>query len=215
MSLKQILTLSGVVVGLMASSAFAQNVPVTPTGALMQHELVASGSVETAFGDAVDDSNAGLGAALTYLHQQRLGAEVIVGALPDVGLEGGTPTPNVADVQSYMVNGVAALPLGAQGRWQPFVSGGVGAMAVQSEVADELDGVPQPVDDTQLGGNIGVGLMAFADRWGFRTDLRYFTGLTDQALDTPEFTEDVRDNVNEFLNDLSFWRASAGVAYRW
>jgi hypothetical protein len=93
--------------------------------------------------------------------------------------------------------------LGAEGTWQPFVSGGIGAISLNAGLdAEDVLGIDS-LDETELGGNIGGGLMAFARNWGFRGDIRYFTQVGDAATDTL------------FLNDVDFWRGNVGLAYRW
>ena len=44
--------------------------------------------------------------------------------------------------------------------------------------------------------------MGFADRWGFRADVRRYEQFGDV-------------DAGALLEDLGFWRANAGVAYRW
>jgi hypothetical protein len=65
------------------------------------------------------------------------------------------------------------------------------------------------MDDTQLGGNVGFGVMAFGDRWGARTDVRCFSG---SGVD-----ENGNDAIysNDFLSEIDYWRANVGVAYGW
>jgi hypothetical protein len=53
--------------------------------------------------------------------------------------------------------------------------------------------------------------MLFDERWGIRTDFRYFTGLTDEGETDPA---DILDPA-DLLGDTSFWRYNLGVAYRW
>jgi hypothetical protein len=63
------------------------------------------------------------------------------------------------------------------------------------------------VTNHELGFSLGGGAMGFvSDHVGFRGDLRYFRQFTDPEPD------------NEFdigLGDLDFWRATAGITFRW
>jgi hypothetical protein len=43
-----------------------------------------------------------------------------------------------SQVNNYMFNLVGAVPLGDNGAWQPYVSGGVGAMTFRSGLAEGL-----------------------------------------------------------------------------
>jgi hypothetical protein len=85
-------------------------------------------------------------------------------------------------------------------------------MTIRSEFTDGSAGLLE-IDAGQSGGNVGFGLMAFADRWSFRSDVRYFAGFGDkvQVGDEPSDALDPAD----FLSDVSFWRANVGIAYRW
>lgn len=174
----------------------------------VEHEWVVSGEVSSAFAASAEDPAAGFGGTLTYLREGAIGAEFLAGYTPDLDLDL-APTDD-STVNNFMVNGVAALPLGEDGRFQPFVSAGLGAMTIASELPgtdtdDFLD-----VDDTQLGGNVGIGLMAFNDNWGVRSDLRYFTGFGGDEDDPIDVIDE-----SDFLSDVDFWRANVGVAYRW
>jgi hypothetical protein len=180
----------------------------TDDDALTEHEWIASGQVGSVFGASAEDASAGATATITYLRDGMVGAEFLAGFSPDLDLAL-APTDNSA-AGNFMVNGVAALPFGVDGRWQPFVSGGIGAMTISSELMDGSNNLFE-VDDTQLGGNVGFGLMAFGDQWGLRTDVRYFTGFENEADGDPI---DVLE-PSDFLGDVDYWGANVGVAYRW
>jgi hypothetical protein len=95
----------------------------------------------------------------------------------------------------------------------PFVSGGLGAMTLNANIDDPTDVFD--VDDTQLAGNLGFGVMGFGDRWGFRTGMRYITGLSgDPVPGDVDAPSDLLD-ADDVLGEVSFWRADVGVAYRW
>ena len=196
-----------------AVAAIGLLVPTTAAaqlgGDLTADELIASGHLGSSFGASAEEAGFGAGASLTYLRNGMLGAEFLAGFSP--GLDLTLATTDDSAVGNFMVNGVAALPLGIEGRWQPFLSAGLGAMTISSELPDSASNDLFEVDDTQLGGNIGFGVMGFADQWGFRSDLRYFSGFGGEDDDDPL---DLID-ANDFLSDVDYWRASVGVAYRW
>lgn len=174
-----------------------------------EHQWIVSGQVGSAFGASAEDATAGVIGTLTYLREGILGAEFLAGFTPDLHLEL-APSDNSA-VANFMMNGIAALPLGLDESWQPFVSGGLGAMTISNEFLDSDSNDLLNIDDTQLGGNIGFGVMAFGDRWGFRGDVRYVAGF---GGDGGGGAVDVID-ANDFLSDVDYWRANVGVAYTW
>jgi hypothetical protein len=174
--------------------------------AVSEHQWIASGQIGSTFGESAEDASVGVGGTLTYLREGLFGAEVLGGVTPDLNLAQ-APSDD-STVANFMVNGVAALPLefDGPGTWQPFVSAGIGAMTISSDFlgasADVLN-----IDETQLGGNIGFGIMAFGERWGVRSDVRYFAGLGSDEGDAT--------GAEGFLSDVDFWRANVGVAYQW
>jgi hypothetical protein len=110
-----------------------------------------------------------------------------------------------SNVTTFMFNAIIGAPVGGTtgGGFRPYFSGGLGLM--QSNVADA--GSLFEVNNSEFGINLGGGAMGFvSDHVGFRGDVRYFRQLSDPEED------------NEFdigLGDLDFWRATAGVTFRW
>ena len=110
-----------------------------------------------------------------------------------------------SNVTSFMVNALVGVPVGGQrgGGFRPYVSGGVGLLQSQVEGSEQLF----EVSNNEFGINIGAGAMGFAtDHVGFRGDLRYYRALSDPVEDN-EFDID--------FGDFDFWRATAGVTFRW
>jgi hypothetical protein len=190
--------LAVIVLVLLASSASAQG---TPTYSTLSNETIVSGFLGSSFGDDIDDPALDFGGTLAWLWRQSVGAEFIAGFAPDTTLSSGVDD---AQVHNYMANAIAALPLGDTGRFQPFVSGGIGAITLRVD-DDEFD-LDAP-DETEFGANIGFGVMTFADRWGFRGDLRFYREVGgDTSVAAPGAGT---------LEDLDYWRGNVGVAYRW
>ncbi len=181
------------------TGAFAQS----PTYVLTEpgHETVVTGFVGSSFGSAADNESVDFGGSFSWLYESAIGAEVLAGFAPNFSLTAAELSDTT--VANYMLNAIAALPLGRDNRLQPFVSGGVGALTLRtgSEIESAL-GLGD-VHETELGGNVGAGLMAFADRWGVRADVRYFSQLGEPDAGTT------------FLDGFDFWRTNVGVAYRW
>jgi hypothetical protein len=92
------------------------------TRTIAEHEFVVSGFVGPTFGADVDDVDTGLGGAFTYLHGGMFGAEFIANVTPDLNLD--SDLIEDGNVNSFMFNGVAALPLGEAGRWPRSCRGG-------------------------------------------------------------------------------------------
>ena len=86
-----------------------------------------------------------------------------------------------------MFNLMAGVPMGSAKNWQPFVSGGIGTLTLRSDdISGESDNDFNEnfaSDDTQFGGNIGFGVMGFAQNVGIRADVRYFRAFGDNALE--------------------------------
>jgi hypothetical protein len=165
-------------------------------------EIVLAGFVGSSFGSDPDQESVTFGGSLSWLYGSLLGAEFLAGFAPNFSLAGGLDDTRV---NNYMFNAIVAVPVSENWRWRPFISGGMGALTLHTgnEIEQEL-GIGG-VDETQPGANIGVGLMAFSDRWGFRGDVRHFS----------EIGSGDPDAETSFLDDVTFWRANAGVAYRW
>ena len=110
-----------------------------------------------------------------------------------------------SNVTTFMANVILGVPVGGTrgGGFRPYFSGGIGLMQTHVTEAASLF----KVNHTEFGFNLGAGAMAFVnDHVGFRGDLRYFRQLSDPEDD------------NEFdvaLGDLDYWRATAGVTFRW
>jgi len=172
------------------------------------------------------------------------GAEFIASFTPNFQMQNAlTATTNESNLNSYMFNGIAAVPLGADAQWQPFVSGGFGAITLRNgnsnssssattEAGQAVSNTFNP-DETHPGGNIGFGIMGFLGAVGVRGDVRYFhafnqnndnttgtTGTTTGATGTTTGTTgtgttDTGSSSGDFLPGLNFWRANIGVAFRW
>lgn len=204
-------TTFGIAVAMLLGIALARpagaQVTTQTTVPVYDDEWIASGFAGPTFGASVQESNVGFGGTITYLRGGLFGGEALATFTPDFGF-----APNVATdarVNNYMANLVAAVAAGENGRWQPFVSGGIGAMQIRGDVTDGT--TPVEFKDTQLGSNIGFGVMMFNNRWGIRTDLRYFSSLENNNDDDAPSILD----PTGVLTDTDFWRYNMGIAYRW
>jgi opacity protein-like surface antigen len=110
-----------------------------------------------------------------------------------------------SNVTSFMANAVIGIPVGGQvgPGFRPYFTAGAGILSRNVQGNDDLF----DVDNNEFGFNLGVGAMGFAtDHIGFRGDVRYYRSLEDP------------DEDNEFdvgVGNFDFWRATAGVTFRW
>ena len=109
-------------------------------------------------------------------------------------------------VTTLMGNALLGFPFG---RFRPYVVGGLGWL--RSEILSE--GVVT-ARSGGLGLDAGAGFLGFlSGSVGIRLDLRYVRSLTMSDLETVGLPSGL--GVSDFLiEDLSFWRASAGLALR-
>ena len=162
-----------------------------------------------------------------------------------VGIEGlfdFTPSVDVTRVEfeepsanSYMANLIVAIPTGRERQFQPYLSGGLGAISMSASGQNIfLGGTLTDVDfpaasQTRFGWNLGIGASAFGSgAFGFRGDVRYFragSSSNSDVFDSDDVLEDALDGVldaenadgltRQLLSGLSYWRANIGLAVRW
>jgi len=159
-----------------------------------------------------NDVPAGLayGAQAGYLWHGIVGGEFIFDRASDVGFDS-VFFASQPHVNSYMANVIGAYPMGADGRFQPYASGGFGAVGVHTELFTVPDGAGNRIvvedNDHRFGGNLGGGIFAYANRFGVRGDVRWFR--TSNSSSPAEF------GARALLTDLQFWRGTVGLAFRW
>jgi hypothetical protein len=181
---------------------------------------LASGFVGSSFGTSHElvplDGGRSLdfGGQIAFLFRGNIGAEFLADFAPSAGDSAAFASD--PKVNSYMGNIVAALPLGASGRYQPYMSGGAGIIHLNVDLFDDID---DPASNTfssknsQGGGNLGGGFMAFADRFGVRADIRYYKAFSDNNPPAPFIGGETISHV--VLSGLGFWRGNVGLAIRW
>jgi hypothetical protein len=179
---------------------------------------IVSGFIGSNFGTNTSNLDLDGGASLdfgvqaAYLWRGIVGGEFIADFAPNVGnartvLE----IANEPDLNSYMFNAIGVYPFGARGRYQPYMSGGVGAIQLRADLFD-IAGNQFSSSESRFGGNVGAGLMVFGEYVGVRGDIRYYRATSSNDLGAL-----VPDNrFNEVvLSGLRFWRGNIGVAFRW
>jgi len=223
----------------LSGTALAQTPPPTPVApaialaddaGLTRSHWLASGFVGGNFGSinnsavTVDNSRSfDWGGQIGYLWRGVVGGEFLANFTPSFGVDTlGVLVNDNPHVNSYMANAIGVLPLGAQGQFQPYASGGYGG--IQMRFANGIVGngilvngvltdvTSSSVSQTGGGWNAGGGIMAFAGKFGVRGDARYYHANTINNLDASNFANLVTQGL---LSDLKFWRADIGVAFQW
>ena len=147
------------------------------------------------------------GASFGWMGAGVLGWEADLGYSPEF-FEGDDDDVEFIDdsnVTTFMGNVLVGVPIGGTNGpgVRPYFVGGLGLIQTNLSDADDLF----EVNNDEFGMNLGGGLMGFAtDHVGFRGDLRYFRALTDPEPDN-EFDLD--------LGNFDYWRATAGITFRW
>lgn len=163
-----------------------------------------------------------------------VGAEFLAGFTPNFNLANSLVSNDASpEVNTYMFNAVGSVPLGADGQFQPYVSGGFGAITLRgatlasglttsgtssSTNGNAVSNVFDP-DESRAGGDIGAGIMAFMGDWGVRGDVRYFRAFSrdEGTISTSTTASGTTSSsvVTGLLPGLDFWRANIGIAFRW
>jgi hypothetical protein len=210
----------------------------TPSGDT--HSWMASGFLGTNFGASrnnsglsdIEDLNtnnstsANYGFQIGYLGRGVVGGEFLADFSPGLDTFSNVLFTKAPGVNSYMLNLITAAPFGHAHSYDPYFSGGVGAVSLHSTIFT-VDPRLNPLDTanidterasaTRFGWNLGGGVMAWSEKsWGFRGDIRYYKSRGD---DTAVFDTNNIGNGTEFaklaLAGTSFWKANMGIAFRW
>jgi hypothetical protein len=174
----------------------------------------ASGFVGSNFGNSATSSSVDFGGSIGYLWRGYVGPELQASFAPRFQLANSLLAQN-PNVNSYVANLMGSVPLGLDARWQPYVSGGFGAIQLRSDVFNNT-GVPGSGttvgDRARFGGDIGFGLMGYVSNFGFRADARYFQASNSSGVSGSTPANAIADGL---LSGIKFWRANVGVALRW
>lgn len=181
----------------------------------VESHWLASGFAGSNFAEDADEASVDFGGTVGYFWHGVVGGEFQANFSPEFELDAARSSLPFADepwINSYMANAVGALPLGDNGRWRPYVSGGLGVLTLRSDTLGNGNDV-EP-DDSRFAGNIGGGLLGFVSNVGFRGDVRFFRGFTNDGNIDP--VENQTEAIgNQILSGLQFWLGTAGIAFRW
>jgi len=206
------------------------------SGNFMDDQFILSGAVGGSFGGDADNGGVAFDGTFDWVRHGKYGLELIGAFSPNFNF-GQTTLASAGDTQtnSYMFNVVGAAPIGNEAAWLPYVSGGFGAITVRNTLdLTQNNGAAfgftntngstslSLIDNNQFGGNIGFGLMGFMNQVGFRADVRYFSGIGNNDSTTNSSTtgtvtgSDANTGLlNNLLQNVSFWRSTVGVSFRW
>ena len=195
---------------------------------------IASGFAGTSFGTSTDgvidlgvdgdldivdddgDSGLDFGGQVAYLWKGLYGAEVIVDFAPSMAVGSASAVRRQPSVNSYMANAIWAIPLGVQGKYQPFLSAGLGGIRVNADMfnvlGDPLSAARSAPDKRCLAGT------SVAASWRLPSTSAYVltSAFTRRRKRNPIQYRIQFDTIGEAaLSGLSFWRGNFGLAFRW
>ena len=160
-------------------------------------------------GDTFAGEHFTFGAAVAWLDEEALGWEAEVAYSPEFfeSESDAFAFNGSGSVMSLMANVLVGAPLGGpDGRFRPYLTGGVGLM--QMRVVSEA-GAFETLNH-EFGFNLGGGAMGFlGDYVGLRGDLRYVRSFQNQV---PSWTRGT--DIDVAPGNFDFWRASVGVTFR-
>src|SRR5215472_4565163 len=170
----------------------------------------------------VADGGATYGLQVGYLWRY-VGAEFIGDFAPSFNMSS-LALAKDPTVNSYMVNAIGA---GTWGWFEPFISGGIGAVSMRTQTFDQtaipvitVQGTLATAQNTintmqtHFGSNIGGGFFAYANQWGIRGDIRFYD-VAKFSTNTLTNGSVPSDFTQALLSGLNYWRANLGVSFRW
>ncbi len=202
---------------------------------------MASGFIGTNFGSsrntsvdlsAIEDLNTNnstsvnFGGQVAYAARGVIGGEFLADFSPGLGTFDNVLFQKSPDVNSYMFNLIAVAPFGQSHSYDPYISGGIGAVTLHSTIfttdptrAANLNALgTETISGSRFGWDLGGGVMAWSEKnWGFRGDLRYYRTSTNSPGDNFDLNNigDGSDFTRLELAGISLWKANAGIAFRW
>jgi hypothetical protein len=214
--------------------------PVGQTSSDNLRSWMVSGFIGTNFGssrntsrlelDALENIDSGttsanFGAQVAYLGRGVIGGEFLADFSPRLNTFNNVLFENAPNVNSYMFNLIAVAPFGHAHSYDPYFSGGVGVVTLNSTIftvdptlAPDISLIgTETVSGSRFGWDLGGGVMAWSERnWGFRGDLRYYrtTSNSSDVLDLNNIGDGSIFSRVE-LSGISFWKANAGLSFRW
>lgn len=155
-----------------------------------------------------------LGAAIGWVDEEAFAWELDVAFAPDFfeGQHEQFVFTGDSHVGTLMVNALVGLIPSDTGlrAFHPYVAGGVGMMQMRAVTEDSAEGLFESLVH-EFGWNAGAGAFGFiSERVGVRGDVRYVRSFQNQI---PSWTRGI--TVDVAPGNFDFWRAAAGVTFRW
>jgi hypothetical protein len=214
--------------------------PLAQTSSDSGRNWMVSGFIGTNFGSSRNNDNgelfglenfnssstsANFGGQVAYLGRGVIGGEFLADFSPNIGTFNNVLFSDSPNVNSYMFNAIAVAPFGNAHSYDPYISGGIGWVTLNATIftldptlAPNISAIgTESVSGSRFGWDLGGGVMAWSEKnWGFRGDVRYYrtTSNTSDVLDLNNIGNgDVFTRVE--LSGISFWKANAGLSFRW
>jgi len=178
--------------------------------------------------DTNNSTSVNFGGQVAYLGRGVIGGEFLADFSPGLGTFNNVLFSQSPNVNSYMFNLIAVAPFGHAHTFDPYISGGIGAVTLNATIfatnpvvnpllANAAALATEDVSGSRFGWDIGGGIMAWSPKnWGFRGDIRYYkTGSNDTDVFDINNIGDGSVFSRVELSGLSFWKANAGIAFRW
>jgi hypothetical protein len=154
------------------------------------------------------------GGQVGYMWRSKVGGEFLASFAPSVGFNN-VFLADSPQVNTYMGNVIGAVPFGRDRQFRPYISAGLGLIALRTTVFTSVKGNNTiSANDSRLGSNIGGGMMAFTGRIGVRADVRHYSATSSNGAVFFQ-GESPNDLTRALLSGLEFWRTDVGVAFRW
>jgi hypothetical protein len=165
------------------------------------------------------------GGQVAYLGRGVIGGEFLADFSPGDGSFNNVLFQQSPSLNSYMFNAIAVAPFGHAHSFDPYVSGGVGWVRMSGDIftvdPTRFQNVAalqtESVSGSKFGWDLGFGGMAWSEKnWGFRGDVRYFkTGTNNNDVFDLNNIGDGSVFSRVELSGISFWKANAGLSFRW
>jgi hypothetical protein len=165
------------------------------------------------------------GGQVAYLGRGVIGGEFLADFSPGDGSFNNVLFQQSPSLNSYMFNAIGVAPFGHAHSFDPYVSGGVGWVTMRGDiftldptrVSNVSTIATESISGSKFGWDIGFGGMAWSEKnWGFRGDVRYFkTGTNNNDVFDLNNIGNGDDFTRVELSGISFWKANAGLSFRW
>jgi len=171
-----------------AANLPASQAAVVSTSSDNPRGWMASGFIGTNFGGSrkgndlalIEDLNTNnstsvnFGGQIGYLARGVVGGEFLADFSPGLGGFDNLLFKNPPNLNSYMFNLITVAPFGNADSYDPYISGGIGAVTLRSTIftvdptrAPNLNALAtDTINGTRFGWNIGGGIMAWSERTG-------------------------------------------------